>query len=279
MFSQEYVQHLSIGPFPEQIDPWAEAARYFHQIHGCIISDLLERLRLPLLQLGYIAARETSLQIAERVKPDVAIRNPNLAPDEINKWDYAAAAAAVLLEPGINIEDAVPELEAVKISQIESRELVTVIEIISPSNKDLLADMEYYQHRRDRLVKDKGINVVEIDLTRSVKRLVRDLVASTYPYHIAIHLPHDAWLIGWEYGDLLKAFALPLRNEVIPIDTQVVYKSAYQQASIAPQIEAASGYVEANLPFPSLMTTTQRKAALEQVNKWQAKLDDLRTEQ
>jgi len=276
MFSQDYVHQLSIGPFPNQIDPWSETARYFHQILGCIISDLLERLRLPLLRLGYIAARETSLQIAERVQPDVAIRNPNVASDEISKWDYAAAG--VMLEPGINIEDATPELEAIKITQIESRELVTVIEVISPSNKDLLADMEYYQHRRDRLVKDKGINVVEIDLTRSIKRLVRDLVASTYPYHFAIHMPYDAWLIGWEYGEALKSFALPLRNEVIPIETQAVYQAAYQQASIAPQIEATGGYVEGNLPFPSLMTSAQRKIALEQVNRWQAKLADLRTE-
>lgn len=234
MFSQEYVQQLSIGPFPEQIDPWSETAHYFHQIHGCMISDLLERLRLPLLRLGYVAVRE-----------------------------YAST---------------VSEAEAVYIYCLESTRLVTVIEVLPPTHKRLFAHMEYYQQRRERLVNEKNINLIEIDLTRSVHRLVRNQ-SVTFAHQIVTNLPTDVDVIGWEYGQSLKSFALPLRNEVIPIDMQAVYQAAYQQASIAPQIEAAGGYIEASLPFPSLMTSEQRKTALEQVNRWQLKLTELKIEQ
>lgn len=277
MYSQQYVQALSIGPFPDQIDPWAESARYFHQIHGSMIGDLLERLRLPLLGLGYIAARETSLQIAERTQPDISIRNRRSSNPRETKWDYATAAAAAMVEPGIVIEDVTPELEAVYITRMGG-ELVTVIEVVSPGNKDLLADMEFYQQRRERLVKDQGINVVELDLTRSVKRLIRDLTVMSYPYHLALHLPDDTRLIGLEYGQPLKSFALPLHNEVIVVDTQAVYRAAYQQASIAAQIEEGKGYSEDKLPFPSLLTLNQRRDAIKTVNEWQASLERLRLE-
>jgi hypothetical protein len=73
-YSDMYVELLMRGPFPGTIDPWAEAGRYFHQIHAGMIGALLEQLRLPLLRMGYVASREVSLQIAEGREPDMAVR-------------------------------------------------------------------------------------------------------------------------------------------------------------------------------------------------------------
>ncbi len=42
-----------------------------------------------------------------------------------------------------------------------------------------------YIERRNRLIYGKGVNVVELDLTRSIKRLTQDILAETYAYHIA----------------------------------------------------------------------------------------------
>jgi hypothetical protein len=38
--SDEDVEHLSAGPFLGQVDPWAEAGRYFYQIHAGVIDSL-----------------------------------------------------------------------------------------------------------------------------------------------------------------------------------------------------------------------------------------------
>lgn len=213
-FSEAYVNYLSAGPFAGRTDPWAEAGRYFHQIHGCMISDLLERLRLPLLQFGYVAAREASLQIVERTQLDVTVRSRVTSPEPLLEWNYAEAATAVLAKPGIVLEESVPELEAINIRQRETGNLITIIEVISPSNKDMQADMELYQERRLRLVNEQGINVVELDLTRSVKRLVRDLLATAYSYHIALHLPHDSRFIGMNYGDPLNVLLCPCSSRL-----------------------------------------------------------------
>jgi uncharacterized protein DUF4058 len=276
-YSDAYIDYLSRGPFQGRVDPWAEAVQYFHQIHGCIISNLLERLRVPLLKLGYIASRETSLQVLERSQPDMAIRQK--PPVTAAGWDYVAAAEAVKMEPGILIEGDMPELEAVYIRRTDRMgELITLVEIVSPGNKDKPSDIADYQERRERFVHDKGINVVEVDLTRSIKRLVRDRMAQLYSYHIAIHLPSESRLIASEYGDGVHSFALPLRHEIIPIETQSVYDAAYQQASIAPQIEHQGDYTLSKLPFPTLLTETEKQQAIEQVEKWQTRLNALRSD-
>ncbi len=274
-YSDAYVECLMRGPFPGTIDPWAEAGRYFHQIHAGMIGALLEQLHLPLLRMGYVASREVSLQIAEGREPDVTVRAGESLP-AAKSWDYAAAAEAILLEPGVAMDWDLPELEAIYITNMETDNLVTVVEIISPSNKTHEPSMAEYEDRRKRLIWGRGVNVVEIDLTRSVKRMLHDILVSTYPYHIAVYLPQKpSWLLGMDFGEAIKSFALPLRETVIGIETQSAYNHAYQQASIAAQIRNEAHYNEENLPFPSLLRTSQRHDALRAVEAWQQELAHL----
>jgi hypothetical protein len=71
--SKAYVQHLFAGPFPGQIDPWAEDAHYFQQIHAGMIDQLLQQVRTPLAEMGYRVGREASLQIADNREPDIFV--------------------------------------------------------------------------------------------------------------------------------------------------------------------------------------------------------------
>ncbi len=244
-YSDAYVEHLSRGPFEGKVDPWAEAAQYFHQIHGCIIGDLLERLRVPLLKRGYVASRETSLQLLEHSQPEN-----------------------------------VPELEAIFIHQMDkSGTLVTIIEVVSPENKTDDAKIQECLERNNQFVQYRDINIVEMDLTRSVKRLLSYQTASPCPYHISITMPSKApYFVGARYGEALHSFALPLDHEFIPVDTQQVYEVAYRQASIAPQIERQGDYVLSKLPFPSLLTDGEKQWAMEQVQRWQTQLNTLKSE-
>lgn len=266
------------GPFASQIDPWAEAPRYFQQIHSWMISDILTQIRSPIFEMGYLVGKETSLLIAERREPDIYLRaRQPIAPDQ-NTWSYTDAATTILAEPGVELAgNGLPEPDAIHIVQRTTGELVTIIEIISPRNKDRSGDMWDYIERRDRLVYDKGVNVVEIDLTRSYKRLTHDLLAETYAYHIAIYMPDQTpRFIGMNYGDPLIRFALPLRQAVIPVETGHAYTNAYQQAYIAGHIETDNHYAADELPFPSLLTDVQIREALAAVARWRDELNRLK---
>jgi hypothetical protein len=280
-FSEAYVECLKQCPFPGRIDPWAEAGLYFQQIHSGMINDFLGVLGDTLLRMGYLTSRERSLQIIEPRQPDISIRSGERQPSEpvnvASGWNYEQAAVGVSAEPGIIVAGDYFDLDGIHIKRIPSGELVTVLEIISPSNKTHRVDMQEYIDQRDHLIHKQGVNFVELDLTRSVKRLLQDKITVSYTYHIAIYIPHQLpRVIGMEFEESIKPFALPLREEVILVEPQGLYDSAYRTAAIAAQIEHESRYTEADLPFPTLLSSEQRSAALAAVEQWMNELERLK---
>lgn len=276
-YPQAYRQLLKKGPFPGRIDPWVEIGRYFHQLHAQMIGSLMAQNQDKLLEMGYLIGRETSLQVAERREPDIYVEREAQQPLSSPQWDYIQAAQAVLVEPGIAVEDIAFELDSIVVYKLDSTDLVSIIEVISPSNKVEPSGIREYVERRDHLVRGKGIKIVELDLTRSVKRLIRDTVADAYAYHIAVHLPRErARFIGIDLHESLKPFALPLQNEVLVVETQAAYDEAYHESLMAGHIDKEIKYAEAELPFPSLITSQQKHDASKAVQHWRTTLEQLR---
>lgn len=274
--SKEYVRLLETGPFPGRMDPFAEQPRYFQQLHAGMIGVLLGEIRRPLLEMGYIVGREASLQIAEKREPDVYVsQQAGQAKPAGTTWDYDRAAEAVQAEPGVVLTMEPPEVEAVQVRSRDTGQLVTVLEFISPRNKQGHDEMRDYRRRRDRLLA-KNINLVEIDLTRSIKRLVDDRLVEQYAYHMAVFLPgRSPRFIGMEFEEPFKRLALPLREEVLPVDLQQVYEAAYREGGIPGLIWNENRYRPEDLPFPSLLSNEQRRATLEAVQNWLADLQRL----
>jgi len=237
-----------------------------------MISAMLEMLQMPLMERGYVAGRETSLQIAARREPDVYIRREDRPSPPDLSWNYEIAAAEVLAEAGTLVA-AEDELDAVTIREAQSGDLVTVIEIVSPGNKTRDHEISAYRERRSRLLLERGVNVVEIDPTRSMKRLTANRVTQESAYHVAIFLPGDAVrIVEINFEQSLSRIALPLREDVIPLETQQAYERAYQQSLSAWHIQHEDGYIIANLPFPSTLSEAQRDSALAAVEIWKQKL-------
>lgn len=273
-FSAEYVEYFKRGPFPESIDPFAEKGHYFHAIHGGMIDALLDSIQDRLIAMGYQAGRETSLQIVKNRQPDIYVQQPK---EQLSRqWDYEAVAASVQVEAGIMVSDEEFELDAIHISTQMTGELITVIEIISPRNKSHAHDAAIYQQQRAELFLRQGANVVEIDCTRSIRRLVTHALTTAHPYHIAIHLPHDLpRVLVTDFLQPMKPFALPLNAEVIRVETQSTYDRAYQRAAIAGKIQQEHEYNLDELPFPSLLSDEQKQQLSAASKAWQAELKRL----
>jgi hypothetical protein len=269
--AQAYLKLLETGPFPDRIDPWSEIGHYFHQLHASMIGVMIERLRLPLLERGYVASREASLQIADQGEPDVAVyeHEPVPAPPY---FDYGAVATALQVNPGVAVNWNMPDIDAMFVHALDGG-LVTVVEIISPSNKADRSRQAIYKQRRLALLEDQGVNVVELDLTRSVTHLFITPLADAHPYHIAIYLPHaPAWLIGMVLDQPLARFALPLKRDGLVVETHDIYREAYRQVSIAVQLRKDQRYTAAALPFPSLLTDAERQVCVDAVATWEREL-------
>jgi hypothetical protein len=195
LYSPEYVEHLKQGPFPGRVDPWAEAGWYFQQIHAGMIGNFVEQLDPQLMLMGYFLGREASLQIATRREPDIFIESRRRNRQTMTRWTYQTAAEALALEGGVAADDEL-DLDALHIRKLDSGDLVTIVEVVSPSNK--VGTMLAYREYRAYML-HQGVNVVEIDITRSEKRLSQNRWTNEFPYHIAIHLPsqcttHFKWV-------------------------------------------------------------------------------------
>jgi hypothetical protein len=277
-----YADRLEAGPFPGTTDPWAEVGCYFQQIHSDMLSEMLHRLRRPLWAKGYFIGKEVSLQIAERQEPDIHVSRQDIPTQSLPQRSYAALAAELTTDVGtaFQSDEAIAGLEAVYIRRIQpAGQLTTVVEVISPRNKTTPIEIDEYGERRRRLVYGRGVNVVEIDLSRSVKHMLRDPIVRAFAYHIAIHLPDEKGrLIGMDFGLPLKRFTIPLRSDGLPIDLQGLYNFGYQNAGIASQILYEHRYTERDLPFPSLLTEGQRQDALAAVARWRAELTRLQAQ-
>jgi len=265
------------GPFGGNMDPWAEDDHYFQTIHTEIISVLIETLQQPLFDLGYVPGREASLQITEGREPDIYIQTINQIKPAV-EWNYDLAAAEILAEPGVRVEEE-GVLSALHIRSADSGDLVTICEIVSPGNKRTIDQIRAYQERRSRLFLERGVNVVEIDLTRSTKRLVNNPVTSINPYHIAVFLPGDTVrILEVKWNQVLPRLALPLRGEVVPVDLQQTYQRAYSRATTAWHIEHDGHYEESYLPLAVGLSDVEREQALSKVRAWQAEVMRLRSQ-
>ena len=272
-YSMEYVRHQQRGPFTGQIDPWAEDGHYFQQIHANMISRIQDQLQDELNERGYKVGRETSLQVFANRKPDIYIQRP-LTKQPPAQMDYVTIAAELAVDPGTRVLDEEPELDALHIYEFGSHELISVIEIISPSNKTHPADMQLYRDQRESLFLSQNVSVVEIDATRSFRRLLR---VTDHAYHIAVHLPGELpRILVSDFGEPIKPFALPLRGEGVRVETQAAYDWAYQRGGIAALINDAGHYMPDLLPFPSMLTQAQHQSAIAAVEQWQTELARLR---
>jgi hypothetical protein len=276
-YSPAYVECLQGGPFAGLPDPWAEAPYYFHQLHGGWLSTLTEALQPALLQRGYLLGREASLQVGFISYPDLNISRLRPSPPP-SRWDYEALGTALALEVGTALEESPPPLDALFIRHAETRQIVTILEILSPANKQSLSVMQNYSLRRDSL-RAQQIHVVELDLTRSVKRLLTHPLAQTYPYHVAVHLHHQPLrFIGVGFGQSLPTFALPLRDDVLPVPAQATFQAAYRASGLAAQLEADHAYQRGALPFLSLLPEAELARLEGQLSQWRATLARLASE-
>jgi hypothetical protein len=144
--------------------------------------------------------------------------------------------------------------------------------VISPRTKSYKYTIEEYRRRRRHLL-NENVNVVEIDPTRSIKRVLEEQYGATYSYNISLHTPRQpVRVIGCGFGQAMPRYILPLRREISRADPQAAYNHAYRMAVMAAHVRSSDRYKERELPFLRLMTTNQRRESMQRVKLWKERL-------
>jgi len=229
------------SPFPG-MDPYLEQADLWQDVHETMITAARAFL-VPQVRPGYIVRLEEQIYIRERPEDeqelvgtaDVAVgRGAGLVP---------AAAEATLVAPvrgrlGAAVEE--QRLSFIEVRDRRDRTVITVIELLSPSNKRG-EDRVQYLAKRDRLLASP-VSLVEIDLLRGGRRLPVEGLPQC-DYYALVSQPGERPDVGlWpiRLRDRLPVLPIPLRPAEPParLDLQEVLHRVYDEAGFADHIYA-----------------------------------------
>ena len=226
------------SPFPG-MDPYLEDPAVWRDFHGELIyacrGVLLDRLPAQ-----YDAAVDEQVRLVEveeggddrvarDVLPDVAVSHGTTG-----AAGGAGNAGPVVMEP---VTIRVPAAQEVRSRWIEiryrpDRSLVTVVEILSPTNKSSDGHGEYRAKRRALLRQD--VNLVELDLLVGGRRLESTGTLPPGDYYALVSRPErpgERDVYAWGARLPLPAIAVPLRpgDGSVTLDLAAAFSIAYDR--------------------------------------------------
>lgn len=227
---------LMQSPFPG-MDPYTEARHLWKGLHTQLIGELSTHQLPPLLAPAYFVDAEPSLQVhsGRDIFPDMQVlakrESGQLQPAGLG-LPVAEATAAIATAP--TIEDEEDEESAIFIREAGTEQLITVIEILSYSNKTGGAEKRarYLLKRRELL--NSGVHLVEVDLLRWGRRIVSTL--PDQPYHILVSRADEqprsrVWSFGLDEPIPTAPIPLIEPEEYIPLPLQAAYATIYAARS------------------------------------------------
>jgi Protein of unknown function (DUF4058) len=219
------------SPFPG-MNPYFEQAAFWQDFHLEFLSTL-RRLLVPQLGSDYFIQLEEHIYIHDLPSDErrfLGRADLSISPADDVQGKSAALgvleAPATLQLPAQDVER-VPYLE---VRDRRSRELLTVIELLSPSNKRSGEDHEQYLAKRRELLRSPA-NLVEIDLLRG-GRAMPPTPRPSCDYSVLVSRAErrptaEFWPI--RLRDRLPEIPIPLRHDVadVRIDLQETLHRAY----------------------------------------------------
>jgi hypothetical protein len=223
------------SPFPG-MDPYLE--EHWGDVHHNLVTFAqgLINERLP----GDLRAR-----VEERIVVDLPSEERTYYPDvRVVQRERPGRGGAAVISSDVNMAEPleVPFLEPETQGFLEiietrpERRVITVVEVVSPSNKYAGRGRELYRQKQGDLA-DAGISLVEIDLLRAGPHVLQVPLAQyppqyRTPYKVCVHR-------GWKakaeiypvpLRERLPAIRVPLRqtDADIPLDLQALVEHVYR---------------------------------------------------
>jgi hypothetical protein len=218
------------------MDPYLEEPNLWSDVHLTLIIAMRGALNAQMPQ-GFVASADKYVWIHE---PDADARTRVVRPDGFivqhdenvpaNPSPTITSAPAMIVIPAARREGN----KYLKIRDARTRRLVTVIEMLSPANKEPGPDREAYLTKRiDYLT--AGVNLVEIDLLRAGLRLpLGEAVPEHFDYYALVCRANEMPAAGfWPFTvrDSFPKIPIPLTpNESdVLLDLKPCLDWAFQQ--------------------------------------------------
>ncbi len=236
------------SPFPG-FDPFLEAQGYWKSFHNAFLTETLYALagRVP---DGYEVQVEERLSLIydeddslyRAVQPDISIvRSPGPSGPSSAFSSTATLEPVPLTLPSRRVEEVVEKRLAIR--RFPNRDLVTAIELHSPSNKQAPGDV-LYDEKRHELIRQE-VHIVELDLLIGGARLrMKETLPEGHCFTLVSRAEcrplSDAYV--WTIRDPLPTIPIPLKapDSDIPLDLASIFATIYERARLGRSIDYAA---------------------------------------
>jgi Protein of unknown function (DUF4058) len=227
------------SPFPG-MDPYLESPEFWSEVHHRLITAIAINLAPPLRpkyqvaieKRTYLAALEDNIMVGILDATIYSRQKENLQPPT-----QSSSSSTTTLPTPVQVE--VPMLEEVREGYLEIREnatkqVITVIEVLSPKNKRSGEGRVAYESKRQKILMT-ATHLVEIDLLRGLPQMPILKFTDTSDYRILISRGNKrpiSDLYAFDVKEQIPAFLLPLQPfDTEPIlDLQRLLNEIYDQA-------------------------------------------------
>ncbi|MEZ6061727.1 MAG: DUF4058 family protein [Planctomycetaceae bacterium] len=222
------------SPFPG-MDPFIESQGFWPDFHATFINYVRERLadQLPDSydarldeRVNFVRVQDDSIQ---RIRPDVSISQ-----SDARDTGAATSGGVATLEP-VTLQETIEEevREAyIEIINREDRSLVTILEVLSPTNKNEPARGHYLTKRLAIL--QQPVHLVELDLLRGGRRhnFARPLPPGDYYAYVSrVEKRMGCDVYAWPLERCLPTIPVPLAkpDPDVLLDLQAVFSLTYDR--------------------------------------------------
>jgi hypothetical protein len=219
------------------MDPFLE--QFWGDVHARMIVYLSDQLQ-PQMPQGlvvrieeYTSVKEVDEEAKKYSVPDIHVL------ERSRRGAKRRANGAAVAEPFvIELPKEPRTLKSVRVLDTTlGKRVVTAVEVLSPVNKTSRAGRDQYERRREKLVKDSSVNLVEIDLLLSGSPLLlvpAELMPYEYyhPYRITVlrsHGERHLEMYKASFRERLPVIPIPLRakDEDAVLDVQALVEQCY----------------------------------------------------
>ncbi len=210
------------SPFPG-MNPYLETPAFWSQVHSRLIIEIADfinpkirpKYRMELEQRVYQNSDDNDQNVALVGIPDNVVFKSTKKPTQ-----PVVSNVAVLAPKTQAVEITIPQPEKVKewylkVIDVETKQVVTVIEILSPKNKKIGEGRDKYLKKRNKILSSLT-NLIEIDLLRQGQIMPMNINEISSHYRIIISRSDyrpNADLYAFNLTQEIPSIPLPLKAE------------------------------------------------------------------
>jgi Protein of unknown function (DUF4058) len=240
------------NPFPS-MNPYLEHPQLWHQVHNRLIVSIADEIAGTIAPKYQVAIEQRVYMSVDDPQSLVGIVDIGIKTDHDSSSSLSSITATLVKPQQVQLPMSWEVKERyLEIREITTRELVCVVEVLSPVNKRSSKGRSLYEAKRTKILSSMT-HLVEIDLLRSGKAMPMTGQTTSH-YRILVSrstLRPNADLFAFNLPEPIPAFPIPLKaedNEPI-VDLQRLLNEMYDRARLDLSIDYSPEAVNQSIPM------------------------------